>query len=247
MALLIDTIPYPTQVNRTVSQQSSSSQTPNVSVSPVAKNKATNTVKTAAVAGSVLATLTYLLLLAKFTKKSQFKIMDMFKLDFGSELRVMGLATSSVIGGLIGGLSSDKKENRQPKYKESIHQFLGNIVFPITIVGQIGRVIKKKTLTPVKLGVASLGAAVAGVVSGVIGGNWFASKANEFIFKEPDTRKLSAKDFGIHIDDLLSAMALTPIGKALGLSSFISVALPAIFLICGYEAGTKVKQQTYKM
>ena len=80
-------------------------------------------------------------------------------------------------------------------------------------------------------------AAVGGVAAGVTGGNWVASKVNKAIFKEEDKRKVGVKDFCIHVDDLLTVAALTPIGDKI--KGFISKALPAIFLICGYEAGIK--------
>jgi len=239
MTSLLDTIPY-RPVNTNLQVASKPTTTSNSSVS--FKNKPSNTVKIAALSGSVLTTLAYLLALAKFTKKGAFKIGDMFKLPFDNMFHVMGLATSSVIGGLGAGLIFDKKENRLPKVKEAVHQFLGNIVCPITIVGVAGNAIKKRQFSKLKEGLLSFGAAIAGVVTGVVGGNHIATKVNEKIFKEEDTRKLSVKDFGIHVDDLLTTAALTPVGKNLGIQSFIPVALPAIFLICGYEAGTKVKQ-----
>lgn len=239
MASLLDTIPYrPVQTNITQTTVGNNQQQRNVSF----KNKPTKTVKTAAITGSIATTLAYLFLLAKHLKKGNFKALDMFKLPFDNMFHVMGLATSSVVGGLGAGLIFDKKENRLPKIKEAVHQFLGNIVCPITIVGIAGNAIKKRQFSKLKEGILSFGAAIAGVVTGVVGGNHIASKVNEKVFKEEDTRKLSIKDFGIHVDDLLTTAALTPVGKNLGIESFIPVALPAIFLICGYEAGSKVKQ-----
>ena len=194
-------------------------------------------VKFAAIGGSVLFTAAYLFALAKYAKKGSFKIFDMFNIDFENMFKVMGLATSAVAGGLFGGLAADKKENRHPKLKEAVHQFLGNVVTPISIVGVAGQQIKKRNLSRANEIIMSGLAAIAGVGAGVIGGNWLASKVNKFIFKENDDRRLSVKDFGIHVDDLLTVAALTPIGDSI--KGFISKALPAIFLICGYEAGTK--------
>lgn len=202
------------------------------------------TVKRAALAGSAITTAVYLLGMAKFDKKNAFKIKDMFKVNFDNMYRAMGLATSAVIGGLAGGLLTDKKENRKAKVKESIHQFLGNIVTPITIVGIATDKIKKKNFSNIK-GICLSGlAAVAGVITGVTGGNYVASKVNQVVFKENDDRKLGIKDFGIHVDDLLVVAALSP-GTEM-LKGFISKALPAIFLICGYEAGTKTENDVKK-
>lgn len=194
-------------------------------------------VKRAALAGSAVTTLIYLFALAKGSKKGDFKIKDMFNIDFKSMFKVMGLATSAVIGGLAGGLITDTKEHRKPKVKEAIHQFLGNIVTPITIVGVAAKQIEKRNFSKTKEIVISALAAITGVAAGVTGGNWAASRVNEVIFKENDDRKLGVKDFGIHVDDLLTVAALTPIGDKI--KGFTAKALPAIFLICGYEAGTK--------
>lgn len=194
-------------------------------------------VKRLALAGSAATTLVYLFALAKGAKKGNFKISDMFKIDFKNMFKVMGLATSAVIGGTTAGILSDKKENRKPKLKEAIHQFLGNIITPITIVGVACNMIEKKNFSKTKELVLSGISAIVGVAAGVTGGNWIASKVNKAIFKDNDERKLSIKDFGIHVDDLLTVAALSSIGDYI--RGFISKALPAIFLICGYEAGTK--------
>ena len=208
------------------------------------KKTANAEVKLAAIGGSALLTMAYLFMLAKSGKKSAFKFSDMFNIDFENMFKVMGLATSAVLGGLLGGLVADKKENRKPKLKEAVHQFLGNVVTPITIVGIAGQQIKKRNLSWANEIIMSGVAAIAGVGAGVTGGNWIASKVNKAIFKENDDRRLSVKDFGIHIDDLLTVLALTPLGDSI--KGFISKALPAIFLICGYEAGTKSAQHHRK-
>ena len=194
-------------------------------------------VKAASLIGSAATTLIYLFVMAKHAKKGDFKLKDLFNVDFQNMFKVMGLATSAVIGGLTGGLITDKKENRKPKLKEAIHQFLGNIVTPITIVGIAAKQIEKRKFPVTKEILFSSLAAVAGVTAGVTGGNYIASKVNKAIFKENDDRKLGVKDFGIHVDDLLTVAALTPSGEKI--KGFTSKALPAIFLICGYEAGTK--------
>ncbi len=201
------------------------------------KNNHDGKVKRASLAGSAATTLLYLFALAKATRKGNFKPKDMFKINFNSVPRAIGLATSALIGGLAGGLIADEKENRKPKLKEAMHQFLGNIVTPISIVGIGTSIIEKKKLSMVKNCIYGGLAAIAGVGCGVTGGNYIATKVNEAIYKENDTRKVGPKDFGIHIDDILTVMAMTDLGDAV--KSFVSKALPAIFLICGYEAGTK--------
>ncbi len=201
------------------------------------KNNHDGKVKRASLAGSAATTMLYLFILAKNIRKDRFKFKDMFKINFNSVARTIGLATSALIGGLAGGLIADKKENRKPKLKEAMHQFLGNIVTPISIVGMGTSIIEKKNLSMVKNCIYGGLTAIAGVGCGVTGGNYIATKVNEAIYKEDDSRKVGPKDFGIHIDDILTVMAMTNLGDKV--KSFVSKALPAIFLICGYEAGTK--------
>ncbi len=239
MTSLLTTIPYrPTQA-QSIPQNSAIKENTN-NTTPIQTTSTTSKkVKVAAIAGSVISTAIYLFALAKHANKSNFKLRDMLNVDFKNMFKVMGLATSAVIGGLTGGLITDKKENRKAKLKEAIHQFLGNIVTPITIVGVAANWIEKKRLPMTKEILLSGLAAIVGVATGVTGGNYIASKVNKAIFKENDDRKLGVKDFGIHVDDLLAVAALTPSGDKI--KGFISKALPAIFLICGYEAGTKTE------
>lgn len=196
-------------------------------------------VKRAALIGSAISTTAFLFAAAKISKKGAFKIKDMVNIDFEKKgaIKAILLATSAVIGGLTGGLITDKKENRKPKVKEAIHQFLGNIITPITIVGIATDQIKKRGYSKLKNGLLGGVAAIVGVAAGVTGGNWIASRVNEKIFKENDGRKVGIKDFGIHVDDILTVMALSDLGEKV--QSFTSKALPIVFLICGYEAGTK--------
>lgn len=193
-------------------------------------------VKIASVAGSALTSLAFLFTAAKMQHKANFKFKHMFKLEFDNPIRAIALATTATVGGLCGGLIADKKEARKHKLKEGIHQFLGNIITPISIVGIAVSIIEKKKISDVKKKIYSGLAAVGGVAAGVTLGNKIASKVNECIFKEDDTRKVQAKDFGIHVDDIMTWLALTSKGDTI--KNFIGKALPAVYLFCGYEAGT---------
>lgn len=193
--------------------------------------------KIAALGGSAVASLLYLFAVAKIMNKKSFKLADIFKVDFNSALRTMGLATSSLLGGLGAGLLVDDKDKRRPKLKEAMHQFLGNIITPITIVGMATSWIEKQKYTRVKATLLGFAAAMVGVGLGVTGGNKIATVVNEKIFKEDDTRKVGVKDFGIHVDDIFAVLGMTDLGDAV--KGFVSKAMPIVFLICGYEAGTK--------
>lgn len=193
-------------------------------------------VKAAAISGSALTSLAFLFALAKKQHGAKMQFKHLFKLDFESPIRAIGLATSATLGGLAGGIIADKKETRKHKLKEGMHQFLGNIITPISLVGLAVSIIEKKNISNVKKKIYSGLAAVGGVVAGVTVGNFVASKVNGVIFKEDDTRKVKAKDFGIHVDDIMTWLALTSKGDTI--KSFIGKALPAVYLLCGYEAGT---------
>lgn len=207
--------------------------------------KTENKVKAASIAGSVITTLAFLFALAKNAQKGNFKATDMFKIDWGNPVKLISLATSSVIGGLSGGLIFDKKENRKPKLKEAVHQFFGNIITPITILGILNGYINKKNYSKLTSGILSVISVFIGVGGGVTFGNYVASKVNNKIFREKDDRKIGIKDFGIHIDDILSTAALNETLKK-PIESLLGFALPAIFLICGYEAGTKNTESNKK-
>lgn len=235
MPSLLETIPV-----RTIPQTTAVSVAPVQPQSFKAVDKKHETkVKAATLTGSILTTAAYVFALAKYTKQGKLNFKDLLHVNYHNMFKVMGLATSAVIGGLAGGLITDK-ENRKAKLQEGIHQFFGNIVAPITIVGLTCDAIEKRNFSKTKEILLSGLAAIAGVGAGVTGGNWFASKVNKAIFKEDDGRHVSFKDFGIHVDDLLTVAALTPIGKSI--QSFISIALPAIFQICGYETGTHTEE-----
>ena len=199
-------------------------------------------VKMAALSGSIVGTLLYLFTVAKIMKKKNFKIGDILKVDFNSTLRAMGLATSSLLGGLTGGLLVDEKKNKKHKLKESMHQFLGNIITPITIVGMATSWIEKQKYGKLKSTLLGFVAAVVGVGLGVTGGNKIATALNQKIYKEDDTRKVGIKDFGIHVDDLFTVLGMTDLGDVV--KNFVSKALPVVFLICGYEAGTKREKES---
>lgn len=195
-----------------------------------------NKVRAATLAGSVAASGLFLSALEKYNNPKNFKFSNLFKQNFKNPIKVMGLATVTMLGGLAGGLLSDDKSKRKAKVKEAIHQFIGNILVPISIVGAAVTAIEKQNYPRKKEIILSGIASIAGVVTGIITGNYAAGKINEKLFKENDKRHIGPKDFSIHVDDIMTLIALTSNGEKV--QSFIGKALPAIFLLCGYEAGT---------
>ena len=155
----------------------------NTKPNKAASNQSQTKTKVASLIGSGLGTLIYLFALSKFNKGKNFKPKDLLNINFKNMFKVMGLATSSVIGGLTGGLITDKKENQKAKIKEAIHQFLGNIITPITIVGIACNIIEKKKMSQTKEILMSGLSAIIGVTAGVTVVNHIASKINEKLFK----------------------------------------------------------------
>ena len=194
-----------------------------------------NKVRIATLTGSIAASGLYLFSCAKYNNPNNFKFAQMFKQNFKNPVKVMGLATATTLGGLLGGVFSDHKSKRKAKVKEAIHQFIGNILVPISIVGTAVNAIEKKHYPRSKEILLSGIASIVGVVTGVVSGNYAAGKINEKIFKENDKRHLGPKDFGIHIDDIMTLVALTANGEKI--QSFIGKALPAIFLLCCFALG----------
>ena len=199
-----------------------------------------NKVRAATVTGSIAASALFLAALERLNNPKNFKFKNLFKQNFKNPFKVMGLATVTMLGGLTGGLITDHKSKRKAKLKEAMHQFIGNILVPISIVGAAVTVIEKQNYPRKKELILSGIASIAGVVAGVITGNSAAGKINEKIFKKYKQSYIyterTLEDFSIHIDDIMTLMALTSNGEKI--QSFIGKALPAIFLLCGYEAGT---------
>ena len=149
------------------------------------------------------------------------------------------ISVGSILGGLSGGLlfdkGHDKESSRKSKIKESVFQFL-NIAVPTTIVAKLLKVSEKaKSSRQIPLKIASV---IGGVGVGMPLAAIIANKVNgTFVDKDAPKRKLRIKDIFVHVDDLVSTLVLLklPIVHKLNLEK----AIPVLYGMCGWEAGTK--------
>ena len=162
-------------------------------------------------------------------------VLKSFNIEYG--LKEMLFASfGSTLGGLSGGLLFDKKENKKAKIKESVFQ-LSNIAIPTSIIAGLLKLTEKcknpKAILP------KVAAVVAGIATGMPLATIASNKINNTIMDKDNQakRKLRLKDCFVHIDDLVGALILTKIPFADKLHA--DKILPALYGICGYEAGTK--------
>lgn len=81
---------------------------------------------------SLLGTTAALAIIGKQQKLNVFKLSELKKVNFEAK-EIIYLAAGSVIGGLSSGFLVDRT-NKRDKFRESIQQFVGNIIFPISFV-----------------------------------------------------------------------------------------------------------------
>lgn len=170
---------------------------------------------------------------------------------------LLKLAAGSILGGLTGGLLTDKKENAKPKVRESLQQFFGNITIPVSILALNMHLLDKSKfsmpllkatrkyankLNPVIKEVPRIGITIASLFGGLALGNKVMNKVNDKIFKGKENREVKPSDFSAHADDLCFASSfIFKDGSAI--KGVISRILPATFLVAGYEAGTHKAQE----
>lgn len=164
---------------------------------------------------------------------------------------ILGLATGSVGGGLIGGAIFDDKKHMKAKLRESVIQMIGNITIPILCVSGGVRAFKffekKAALTNKFLnGTIKVAATLASLGVGIILGNKTGNMINEKIFKVKDDRHVKPADFSAHIDDMCLAISLATMGDKpevvgappSGVGHAISRVIPAALMVAGYSTGT---------
>ena len=161
-------------------------------------------------------------------------------LDIETELKeFLILGGSSILGGITGGIISDKNQNTNNKIKEGIYQF-GNIAIPASIVTGLAKLVEK---AKIKNAFSSKAAKIMAVIVGIGGGMPLSSKIcnkiNNFYDgnKQHYNRSIKLKDGLMHIDDVSWALILAD--PRLAGKLCINKILPLLFLTSGYEAGTK--------
>ncbi len=98
-------------------------------------------VKLAALAGSALGISSIVLATLLKARKGGNPV-NLVDLKY-TEIDALKIGAASVLGGLTGGVLADTKENTKPKIRESIQQFGGNILFPVSILALNNKILDK--------------------------------------------------------------------------------------------------------
>ena len=165
-------------------------------------------------------------------------------------LSIMGLVP--VAGGIAGGIAGDRltekewKEKIPNKIKEGAYQYLANIFLCNVGAGAAIAIMEKMKVKskPVKAAGMIAGIVLTGVVGGSAMANYIGKKLIDPIFckKTEKTdcpkqkalyseRKPELLDIGLHIDDAATVAVLSGL-------SWIEPALPILYSVSGYRAGT---------
>lgn len=208
-------------------------------------NNSTFATKTAATAGSLIGITGAAVCLARgrgLKVPSSFKskeYVDIFKKIEFNEKDVIALASSSIAGGLAGGVLTDKK-NAKSKAKEGIVQLVGNYIFPSLFVGA-GMKLNKAMFSIFKFppvsGVFQFAFGTAGFILGVLFGNKTSQIINKELFKEDFYRKLNWKDWVVQGDNVCLVTSMSAPGT--NIAKAVSRVIPFAHIIPGYCVGTK--------
>lgn len=176
-------------------------------------------------------------------------------------LEILALAAGSLVGGLAGGIAVDKT-NKRDKIKETLQQFVGNIVFPISFVAggnwAYDKIIKKtgfkmpevnnKALNAILKAFPPVAVVLGSLAVGIKVGNEVANNMNNKIFVEDEDRDIKLTDFAAHVDDTLLGASLvaqnlsptstTTAASSGAISAVASRLIPPALVIPGYMAGT---------
>lgn len=148
---------------------------------------------------------------------------------------IIATGVGGAIGGLLGGLADKNEKNKLNKIQEANYQVM-NISFPALMVGgAVDLCEKSKSLNnPYAKIAASAVAMVAGAFSAVKLANKVDNKIFDKYNIEPD-RKFKAKDFVVHVDDIIGSLILAKVPFANKLHP--EKLLPAIFTWSGFHVG----------
>ena len=171
------------------------------------------------------------------------------------EIEILELAGASVLGGLASGIALDDKKYKKSKFRESVSQYLGNILVPVACVGAISRIYKKykpqilervpqiketgkfsKTFNKVLKGIPFSVATITSLGIGIVAGNRVSNILNEKVFGKKVERKIKGSDFAPHVDDL--GMAVSLMADKSKFATFITRTVPAFLCVPGYKVGT---------
>jgi len=179
---------------------------------------------------------------------------DMFKIPHNPKtLMVLGVGT--VLGGLVGGILADKKKHYAAKMKEGFHQLVGIILLPLVLAEGGLKILehygfreglapiegKGKFINGVRRGLPAALVSLAAIVGGMQIGNAFCNKVDEYLFEDVDVRKIKAKDYLAHTDEIFETAAfIDTAGKWKG---WLGKILPVTYGTCGYWTGIARKER----
>lgn len=187
--------------------------------------------KVAVIAGTALATGTYIGCLIK-GKGTGNVLKRVSNLELGIKEGIE-LCTVSTLGGLLAGLVVDKPETRKYKYKDSVNQLVGNTFIPFGFLALSNKI--TKPLPKIWQTILGIGTLIATTFLG----HEVANKINEKIFKEDSGYKCTLKDFMCDIDDFVFAASTVMNNKPL--YKLTASVCPITYTVHGYLAGCRQK------
>lgn len=168
---------------------------------------------------------------------------------------IIELAGASVVGGLTGGLIFDDKKYMKSKFRESVNQFLGNVLVPVGCVWGVSELYKKnkskildkipqiketgktsKYINKALKGIPFYAATVVALTTGIFTGNKVSNLLNEKVFHKKVDRDVKATDFAPHVDDI--GMAVSLMADKSKTASVIQRTIPVFLCVPGYQVGT---------
>ena len=170
------------------------------------------------------------------------------------EKDILLIGAGSVLGGLAGGLLTDKNpKNKTPKLREASEQMVGCIALPIGLLSIGNKLLDKLNINMPQIKSAGriadfannalkhlpkVAMTITCLVAGMHLGHEIMTRVNNKIFKEEDKHDIEAKDYLVHTDDLCVATSLI-FKDTERISRVTNKILPASFLLSGIKTGTR--------
>ncbi len=154
---------------------------------------------------------------------------------------VIAIASSSILGGFIGGSVTDGK-NSKYKAKEGIVQLIGNYIIPTLFVSggiKMNKIMNKKFNFPPVVGPALFGCGMASLIAGVITGNAVSKGLNRRLFNEDSPRKINWKDWALQFDNVCLVTSISNSGT--NIAKIASRLIPIAHILPGYLTGIQKK------
>lgn len=183
------------------------------------------------------------------------KFLNQLLINKYEEKEVIALGGASILGGLTGGVLSDKKETHKAKLREAMLQFFGNFVVPVSMLAGVKKALENTPLfkekskemlekvaketkgLPIKILAGRAAVVIGTLLIGTKIGNYIMKHVNNAVFKEEKKRDMCLKDLSASVDDMCYSLPF--IADTGFIRTTVSKVLPFIFLIPGYETGTR--------